>query len=72
VLVDIRPGFPGGDYPLHGSILLRSMTPSSGSWRAAWAKRRSFTWTLIVGEGRRAQPGLDAGNRGIRWQAGGL
>jgi hypothetical protein len=49
VLVDIRPGFPGGDYPLHGSILLRSMTPSSGSWRAARAKRRSFTWTLIVG-----------------------
>lgn len=25
ILVDIRPGFPGGDYPLHGSILLRSL-----------------------------------------------
>jgi hypothetical protein len=25
VMVDIRPGAPGGDYPLHGSILLRSM-----------------------------------------------
>jgi len=25
VMVDIRPGFPGGEYPLHGSLLLRSM-----------------------------------------------
>ncbi|GIW55674.1 MAG: hypothetical protein KatS3mg082_2078 [Nitrospiraceae bacterium] len=30
VLVDIRPGFPGGDYPLHGSILLRSMNAIIG------------------------------------------
>ncbi|CAI4031034.1 hypothetical protein DNFV4_01466 [Nitrospira tepida] len=25
ILVDIRPGFPGGDFPLHGTIRLRSM-----------------------------------------------
>ncbi|WP_455377199.1 hypothetical protein [Petrachloros mirabilis] len=25
VMVDIKPGFPGGDYPLKGAILLRSM-----------------------------------------------
>ncbi|MGH7250294.1 MAG: hypothetical protein ACREIK_00390 [Nitrospiraceae bacterium] len=25
ILADIRPGNPGGDYPLHGSILLRSL-----------------------------------------------
>jgi hypothetical protein len=30
VLVDIRPGFPGGDYPLHGTILLRSMNAIIG------------------------------------------
>jgi len=30
VLVDIRPGFPGGEYPLHGSILLRSMNAIIG------------------------------------------
>lgn len=30
VMVDIRPGFPGGDYPLHGSILLRSMNAIIG------------------------------------------
>lgn len=30
ILVDIRPGFPGGDYPLHGSILLRSMNAIIG------------------------------------------
>ncbi|MEW6246489.1 MAG: hypothetical protein AB1555_07250 [Nitrospirota bacterium] len=30
VLVDIRAGFPGGDYPLHGSILLRSMNAIIG------------------------------------------
>src|SRR5262245_41494702 len=30
VLVDIRPGFPGGEYPLHGSILLRSMNSILG------------------------------------------
>ena len=30
VMVDIRPGSPGGDYPLHGSILLRSMNAIIG------------------------------------------
>ena len=30
VMVDIRPGFPGGEYPLHGSILLRSMNAIIG------------------------------------------
>ncbi|THJ21399.1 MAG: hypothetical protein CAF45_011205 [Nitrospira sp. CG24E] len=30
VLVDIRPGSPGGEYPLHGSILLRSMNAIIG------------------------------------------
>ena len=30
VLVDIRPGYSGGDYPLHGSILLRSMNAIIG------------------------------------------
>ena len=30
VLVDVRPGFPGGDYALHGSILLRSMNAIIG------------------------------------------
>ncbi len=30
VLVDIRPGHPGGDYPLQGSILLRSMNAIIG------------------------------------------
>jgi len=30
VMVDIRPGFPGGDYPLHGAILLRSMNAIIG------------------------------------------
>ncbi len=30
VLVDIRSGFPGGDYPLHGTILLRSMNAIIG------------------------------------------
>lgn len=30
ILVDIRPGNPGGDYPLHGSILLRSMNSIIG------------------------------------------
>lgn len=30
VLVDIRAGNPGGDYPLHGSILLRSMNAIIG------------------------------------------
>lgn len=30
VMVDVRPGFPGGDYPLHGSILLRSMNAIIG------------------------------------------
>lgn len=30
VFVDIRPGYPGGDYPLHGSILLRSMNAIIG------------------------------------------
>ncbi|MEX5215139.1 MAG: hypothetical protein NW703_13350 [Nitrospiraceae bacterium] len=30
VMVDIRQGFPGGDYPLHGSILLRSMNAIIG------------------------------------------
>lgn len=30
VLVDIRPGFPGGNYSLHGSILLRSMNAIIG------------------------------------------
>lgn len=30
ILVDIRPGFPGGDYPLHGTILLRSLNSIIG------------------------------------------
>jgi len=30
ILVDIRPGAPGGNYPLHGSILLRSMNAIIG------------------------------------------
>jgi hypothetical protein len=30
ILVDIRPGFPGGDYPLHGTILLRSLNAIIG------------------------------------------
>jgi len=30
ILVDIRRGNPGGDYPLHGSILLRSMNAIIG------------------------------------------
>jgi hypothetical protein len=30
VMVDLRPGFPGGDYPLRGSILLRSMNAIIG------------------------------------------
>ncbi|MGZ9159097.1 MAG: hypothetical protein ACXW36_09560, partial [Nitrospira sp.] len=30
VLVDLRPEYPGGDYPLHGSILLRSMNAIIG------------------------------------------
>jgi len=30
VMVDIRPGFPGGDYPLRGAILLRSMNAIIG------------------------------------------
>lgn len=30
IMVDIRPGCPGGDYPLHGSILLRSMNAIIG------------------------------------------
>jgi hypothetical protein len=30
IMVDIRPGFPGGDYPLRGSILLRSMNAIIG------------------------------------------
>ncbi len=30
IMVDIRPGFPGGEYPLHGSILLRSMNAIIG------------------------------------------
>ena len=30
VLVDIRPGFPGGDYPLHGLFMLRSMNAIIG------------------------------------------
>lgn len=30
VLVDLRPGFPGGEYPMHGSILLRSMNSIIG------------------------------------------
>lgn len=30
LMADIRPGYPGGDYPLHGSILLRSMNAIIG------------------------------------------
>jgi len=30
ILVDLRPGHPGGEYPLHGSILLRSMNSIIG------------------------------------------
>jgi len=30
IMVDIRPGFPGGDYPLRGSIMLRSMNAIIG------------------------------------------
>jgi hypothetical protein len=30
ILIDIRPDFPGGDYPLHGSVLLRSMNAIIG------------------------------------------
>jgi hypothetical protein len=30
ILVDIRAGYPGGDFPLHGSILLRSMNAIIG------------------------------------------
>jgi hypothetical protein len=30
ILVDIRPGFPGGDYPLHGTIMLRSLNAIIG------------------------------------------
>ncbi|MBA5867743.1 MAG: hypothetical protein GDA67_13710 [Nitrospira sp. CR1.3] len=30
VMVDIRTGFPGGDYPFHGSVLLRSMNAIIG------------------------------------------
>ena len=30
VLVDLRPGYPGGNYPLHGWILLRSMNAIIG------------------------------------------
>lgn len=30
VLIDIRPGFPGGDYPLHGTLVLRSMNSMIG------------------------------------------
>ena len=30
VMIDIRPDFPGGDYPLRGSILLRSMNAIIG------------------------------------------
>jgi len=30
VLVDIRPGFPGGDYPWHGQIKLRSFSAMIG------------------------------------------
>ncbi len=30
VMIDIRPDFPGGDWPMHGSILLRSMNAIIG------------------------------------------
>jgi hypothetical protein len=30
ILVDIRPGFPGGEYPLHGTIMLRSLNAIIG------------------------------------------
>ena len=30
ILIDIHAGFPGGEYPLHGSILLRSMNAIIG------------------------------------------
>jgi hypothetical protein len=30
ILVDIRPEFPGGSYPLHGTILLRSLNAIIG------------------------------------------
>ncbi len=30
ILVDIRRGFPGGDYPLHGTIMLRSLNAIIG------------------------------------------
>ncbi|MGQ0810708.1 MAG: hypothetical protein ACT4OO_05725 [Nitrospiraceae bacterium] len=30
ILVDLRPGYPGGDYPMHGTILLRSLNAIIG------------------------------------------
>lgn len=45
VLVDIRPGFPGGDYPLHGTLLLRSINAIVGFVGRNFEEDREFAVT---------------------------
>jgi hypothetical protein len=42
MLVDIRPGYPGGDYPLHGTIQLRSMNAIIGFVAKSIAEEPEF------------------------------
>ncbi|MBS0150902.1 MAG: hypothetical protein JSR31_08170 [Nitrospira sp.] len=42
VLVDIRPGYPGGDYPLHGTLILRSINNIIGFVGRNFEEDREF------------------------------
>ena len=42
VLIDIRPGYPGGDYPLHGTLILRSINNIVGFIGRTFEEDREF------------------------------
>lgn len=43
ILVDIRPGHPGGEYPLHGTLILRSINNIIGFIGRSFEEDREFS-----------------------------
>jgi len=71
ILIDIHAGFPGGEYPLHGSILLRSMNAIIGFVaRSIEEEPEMMVGPDTADKNRRAESGENPGNRRIGLEAG--
>jgi hypothetical protein len=73
ILVDLRPGHPGGEYPLHGSILLRNMNSIIGFVAKSIEEEvEMMVFSRSPNQDRGQESCQDARNRGVRFEAGRL